>query len=195
MRTTSVSLLVLALSLLTACGEQETPETTTDETTAEKTVERPAPATVNSGNTFDYTYKLGDAQYQTGQDYSINYTILEYTTNCDFSKLPIEEYLAPNEEQQLVKVKVEAKIASLRNVLCKEPLDGFGLVVGGEEVDRFTRFKDDFQKDNEPKCLKPNETQTFDVYFKVPMNADLSGAKMTLYTGSDEAPVEAPLNK
>lgn len=187
-------LLGLTLTVLSACGGGEASEETSEKQA--ETVVRPKPVTTTSGNSFEWVNTLGVIdEYQTGNQSTLKYTILDYTTNFVFDKLPIDEMSVPTDEEQLVKVTIEAKVLSLINLNCKEPLKGFDLNFGGADVDAFTRFSAEFNEKSTPKCLAVNETQTFDVYFRVPMDADLSKAKISLYIGGSEEGPEANLNK
>ena len=195
MKTKSFLMLFGSLFFLAACGGEEakSPEGTSEETP--EIAQRPAPTTIISGNSFEVVSKTGDAKMQTGNDNTLLYTVVDYTTNVDFADLPIDEFNEPKDNEQLVKVVIDVKPTYFRMLNCKKPSNSFSLLFGGEESKAFTRFSDDFKSPSEPRCLALNESQLLDVYFKIGIDADLSAAQISLYRGSSEEAAVVNLNK
>ncbi len=209
----SIILLAVALFAVSGCDKGETPKATAKTTGAEEKqpaekepateappvapAPRPEPVIVESGNSFEQVFTSGSAQYQTGNDYTTRYTVVDYTRHAAFDQLPIDEFSGPRDEEQMVRVRVEMQVTHLRGLKCKAPADGFSLYLteGGERVQKFTRFDKAFQETYRPTCLALDEKQTVDVWFKLPGDADLSNAIFSLYTGSDSEPLQVKLNQ
>jgi hypothetical protein len=199
--------------LLSACGEKEAapaanadkPAEKTGDKPAEKTGDKPAepakaakpPATVESGNSFEHVSTSGSADTQTGSDSTIKYTIVDVTTNAPTDGLKIREMHLPRETDQMVLVHVKAEATNLRGLNCKKPADSFSLHIGADakKIQQFSGFDAEFEKTLDSKCLALNESQTLDVWFKLPADADLKGAELSLYLGSSAEPLKAKLLK
>ncbi len=186
------NLMIAASALfLASCGGEEKPTTEAPEVVAEveETFVRPAEEVIASGNSVEMIHTSPI------NDYTFLYTVLDYTKNCEFAALPIDEYTGPTDEEQLVKVRVDVKAISFRKLNCKEPLDAFHLLFGTSDVQAFTRFSEEFKANMATKCLAVDESQTLDVYFKIPLDADLSAAQLSVYRGSSEEASVVNLNK
>jgi len=195
----------IASLLCGACGAKEQP--TPSESAAAKTpaapaatpaakAPRPEPVTIASGNSLELVFTSGSAEFQTGSDYTMKYTLVDVTTHAPTDALVFrDKYAAPGETDQMVRVRVNIEMAVLRGLKCKNPSDGFSLHVGSEakKVQKFSGFEKEFAKTLATSCLALGESQTLDVWFKLPADADLKGAEFSLYRGSAEEPLKTEL--
>jgi hypothetical protein len=198
-------LMVAGVLTLTSCKNDQTTEQTeeqTKETTAP--VARPEPKTTVSGTSFiDESENNYDKQFQTGSYTKEKYTVVSYTTNAKFAETDFE-IGAPTEDEQLVAVNIGI-----------ESLEGLGRYSGmntslslhtdekAEGIQKTTSFKPEFFKanpnavnsdTNNSLVLKKGEKAERVFYFRVPKDADLSKAYLTLYRGSDVEELKVQLN-
>ncbi|MGH1388054.1 hypothetical protein [Kordia sp.] len=207
-------LTLVCVFLFMSCGGDEKKSETTNEskgnTTKKETVakEKPvvkvAPKTIASGSSFIVESKnTYDKQYQTGHYTKENYTVIDYTTNAAFKATDFKsEYSAPNKSQQLLMVRI-----GLESLECKGRYStmktSFSIHIDGAEkgTQKFSAFTDEFYKAN-PKVVqytsndvsKKGEKHEKIFYFKIPKDANLSDAYLSLYRGSDEERLTVQLN-
>lgn len=197
MKKNRLSLVVLmSVTFLTSCGgEAETQAAEVDNEAVEETVSRPAPETIVSGNTITVEDRSAGLSGEKG--YDCIYTVVDYTTNVDFSEMPIKEYSEPGDDQQILHITMQAEMTSLMGYNKKAPADGFDLILeeGGEDMFQFTGFTDEFSEDIKVlDKMELNQIGELEFYFRVPIDADLSNAYLDLYLGSDTDAMQLLLN-
>jgi hypothetical protein len=200
------SILMLAGVLTMTSCKNEQPKEQTEEQTKETAapVARPEPKTTVSGTSFiDESENTYDKQFQTGTYTKEKYTVVSYTTNAKFAETDFD-IGAPTENEQLLAVNIGV-----------ESLEGLGRYSGmntsfsihtdekAEGIQKINSFKPEFYKanpnavnsdTNNSLVLKKGEKAERVFYFRVPKDADLSKAFLTLYRGSDVKELKVPLN-
>jgi hypothetical protein len=191
---------MISLFLASCGGESADAENAGDgasDTT--QTVVAAAPVTTTSGSSVELIKEAVDPKSVYDNGYNFLYTVVDYTTNTPTKDLPIDEFTGPSETEQLLKLRLSINAVSLVNLTCKEPLDGDNISLfiteDGEKIQSFSRFSADFKAKLDGICLEAGATQEMDVYYKIPANADLSKARLSIYRGSSEEALVFPLNK
>lgn len=195
------ALFLMTSLFLVSCGGESTEAENAVDGTADstQTVVAAAPVTTTSGSSVELIKEAGDGNTGYENGYNFLYTVVDYTTNTPTADLPIDEFTGPSETEQLLKLRLSINAVSLVNLTCKEPLDGDNISLfiteGGEKIKNFNRFSAEFKAKLDGICLELGATQEMDVYFKIPADADLSKATLSIYRGSSEEALVFPLNK
>ena len=201
MKKIGISLIVImsATFLISCGGESETSNDSDNEEIedVEETTERPQPEIISSGSTMTLVHGTKNPQSNYEHGYDCIYTILDYTTNVDFSKMPVKEYSEPGDQDQIFHITIQAEMTSLTNYNFKSPANGFDLVLeeGGDDMFEYNGFTDEF-KDGLMVFddLELNAIDTMEIYFRIPIDTDLSNAYLDLYLGSDMDAMQLSLN-